>query len=215
MNRLARWTTLATTLGLLSAAGSAIAEEETISVKHLPGAVIKALKAKFPRAAIKKAAEEEEDDETVYEVSLEFKGRSYDVTLEADGTFVEIEKKLTTDELPAAVLKTLAARYPKAMIEKAEEITTGKGGEVRYEVVLKAEVAFTASGKVVKAEEEEEDEEDEGKAEVKAKKSSKDDDDDKAKGKDDDEREHKAKAKKGTKGRKNDKDDDDDDDEKD
>jgi hypothetical protein len=182
MNRSTRWTTAASTVAFLLAVGLAAGEEETISVKQLPRAVIKTLKAKFPNAEIKKATEEEEDDETLYEVSLEYKGRSLDVTFEADGTIEAIEKRLTADELPAAVRKSLAARYPGAKIEKAEAITEGEDGEVRYEVVIKAEVVFTANGKVVKAEEDEEDEKKDERPEAKAKKPGKErerDDDDK------------------------------------
>ncbi len=79
MNRFARWTTLASALGFLAMAGVAGAEEEKISVKRLPKAVIKAVKARFPKAEIKEASEEEDDDETTYEVSLEFKGHAIDV----------------------------------------------------------------------------------------------------------------------------------------
>ena len=54
---------------------------------------------------------------------LEVKGRSVDVVLKANGTILEIEKEVSVHELPKSVQKCVAARYPKAKIEKAEELT--------------------------------------------------------------------------------------------
>ena len=176
-------------MGIVSVLGLAVvmmparADEEKVSVDKLPAAVKKALKRKFPKAEIEKATKEVEDGNTVYEVELEIKDRSVDVSLKADGTILEIEREVPADELPEAVRKKLAARYPKAKIEKAEEVTKGEDGPVRYEVAITTEVVLTANGKIVQAEEEE----DEKKPTAQAKKSKKDkeddDDDDDDKGK--------------------------------
>ena len=175
-------------MGIVSVLGLAVvmmparADEEKVSVDKLPAAVTKALKRKFPKAEIEKATKEVEDGNTVYEVELEIKDRSIDVSLKADGTILEIEREVPADELPEAVRKKLAASYPKAKIEKAEEVTKGEDGPVRYEVAITTEVVLTANGKIVQAEEEE----DEKKPTAQAKKSKKDkedDDDDDDKGK--------------------------------
>jgi hypothetical protein len=161
MNRLAVAVTLATAFGFLTLTGTGWAEEERIAVEDLPRAVLKAVKTRFPRAEIKAAVEveeeedDEEEDETRYEVSLEFKGHNYDVTLESDGKIVEIEKEISVDELPRAVKKALAARHPGVKIEKVEEVTRGNRPPY-YEVIVKAEVAFTAKGRLIEADEEEE-----------------------------------------------------------
>jgi hypothetical protein len=170
MNRFARCTTLLSALGLLALTGAAQADEEKISVKDLPRAVLKAVKTKFPGAEIKEAAEEEDDEgETRYEVSLEFKGHAFDVALEPNGKIVEVEKAIDPEDLPRAVKKALAAAHPKAKIEKAEEVSKA-GRAPYYEVVIKSEVAFTATGKLVEAEADEEEDHEE-KASVKGKKS--------------------------------------------
>ena len=175
-------------MGIVSVLGLAVvmmparADEEKVSVDKLPAAVKKALKRKFPKAEIEKATKEVEDGNTVYEVELEIKDRSVDVSLKADGTILEIEREVPADELPEAVRKKLAASYPKAKIEKAEEVTKGEDGPVRYEVAITTEVVLTANGKIVQAEEAE----DEKKPTAQAKKSKKDkedDDDDDDKGK--------------------------------
>lgn len=70
------------------------------------------------------------------------------------------------------VKKALAAKYPKAKIEKVEEVTKGESGPVRYEVAITTEVVLTAKGRIVNAKEEDDD----GPS-ANAKKSKKDDDD--------------------------------------
>jgi hypothetical protein len=176
-------------MGIVSVLGLAVvmmparADEEKVSVDKLPAAVKKALKRKFPKAEIEKATKEVEDGNTVYEVELEIKDRSVDVSLKADGTILEIEREVPADELPEAVRKKLAARYPKAKIEKAEEITKGEDGPVRYEVAITTEVVLTANGKIVQAEEEAEDEKKPTAQAKKSKKDKEDDDDDDDKGK--------------------------------
>jgi Putative beta-lactamase-inhibitor-like, PepSY-like len=182
-------------MGIVSVLGLAVvmmparADEEKVSVDKLPAAIKKALMRKFPKAEIEKATKEVEDGNTVYEVELEIKDRSVDVSLKADGTILEIEREVPADELPKAVRKKLAARYPKAKIEKAEEVTKGEDGPVRYEVAITTEVVLTANGKIVQAEE---DAEDEKKPTAQAKKSKKDKEDDD----DDDDDDDKGKARK-------------------
>lgn len=176
-------------MGIVSVLGLAVvmmparADEEKVSVDKLPAAVKKALKRKFPKAEIEKATKEVEDGNTVYEVELEIKDRSVDVSLKADGTILEIEREVPADELPEAVRKKLAASYPKAKIEKAEEVTKGEDGPVRYEVAITTEVVLTAKGKIVQAEEEAEDEKKPTAQAKKSKKDKEDDDDDDDKGK--------------------------------
>ncbi len=169
------------------------ADEEKIAFEKLPAAVKKTIKRKFPKAEIEGASKEVEDGTTTYEVELEIKDRSVDVALKADGTILEIEREVPVNELPKAVKKALAARYPKAKIEKVEEIVKGEHGPVHYEVAIKAEVVFTAKGKIVKGHEDEDE-----KSSTKARKSKKDDEDEDEDDEDQDE-EHEVKAKKGDK----------------
>jgi hypothetical protein len=202
-------------LGLVATAVSLQADEEKIPAENLPAAVKKAVKKKFSEARIRGAAKEVEDGVTTYEVELNVEGRSVDLALKADGTILEIEKEVPVSELPKAVRKKLAARYPGAKIEKAEEIIKGEDGPVRYEVAIKAEVVLTAKGKIVKAEEEDEDDD---RPSAKAKKKDKDDDEDDDDEDDDDKPSAKVKKKDkdadkpSAKAKKRDDDDDEDDD---
>lgn len=174
-------------LGLSVLIVPARADEETIPINRLPDAVRKAIKKKFPKAEIEKAAKEVEDGVTTYEVMLEVKDRAVDVALKADGTILEIEREIAFDEVPKAVKKKLAAKYPGAKIGKIEEVTKGEDGPVHYEVAISHEVVLTAKGKIVKAKAAEEDDE---KPSAKAKSDEKDKEDDED---DDDEKEEKAK----------------------
>ena len=206
MTRFARWTTLAGLLGSLMLGAAAMADEESIPVKQLPSAVRKAAKAKFPKAKIEEAAKEVEDGETIYEVTLKVKGHAVDVAMKADGTILEIEKEVSLDQLPKAVKKALASKYPNAKISKVEEITKGEDGPVLYEVVLASEVVLNAKGKSVKSDDEK----------ANAKSSKKDDDEDEDDDDDDkDSRHAKVKGKKQVEREDREEDDDDDDDDHD
>jgi Putative beta-lactamase-inhibitor-like, PepSY-like len=177
-----------TLFALSTMAFMARAGEEKISVKDLPAAIKKAIKKKFPKAEIEKAAKEVEDGKTTYEVLLEINDHPVDVAFKADGTILEIEREIPFKQLPNQVKKALAARYPEAKIEKVEMVTKGEDGPAVYEIAIKTEVVLTAKGKFVQAKEE-----DDEKPSAKAKKSKKGDDDED----DDDE-----KGEKGEKGHK-------------
>jgi hypothetical protein len=124
------------------------ADDEKISIDKLPAAVRKAVESKFPKAEIESASREVEDGNTVFEVNLEIKDRAVDVTFKADGTVLEIEREIPINEVPKAVKTALAAKYPKAKIEKVEEVTKGENGPVRYEVAIRTEVVLTAEGNI-------------------------------------------------------------------
>jgi hypothetical protein len=152
---------------------AAKADEQNVPIDKLPSAVLKAVTRRFPKAEIEKAVKEVEGGATTYEVELEIKDRSVDVSLKEDGTILEIEREVPIDKLPAAVKKKLATKYPNAKIEKAEEVTKGEDGPVRYEVVIRIEVVLSGKGKIVQAKEEEDE-----KPATKSKEHEDDDDDD-------------------------------------
>lgn len=146
-------------LGLMTLASSVWADEEKVPIDRVPKAVLDAVKAKFPAAELKGAAKEAEDGKTVYEITLKNRGQNIDVALRPDGTILEIEKQIDPKTLPKTVAAALEAKYPKATMKKAEEITVKE--RVSYEVVLvtaekKAiEVKLDSNGKVVETEESE------------------------------------------------------------
>ena len=199
-------TGLAALLGFSLLAVAARAGEEKISPDELPSAVRKAVKKKFPEAKIRGTAREVEGGKTTYEVEMTVEGRAVDVAMSAEGKILEVEKEIPVSRLPRAIAKKLAARYPGARIEKVEEITRGEDGPAHYEVAIKAEVVFTAKGKVVRGATEEEEDDEKPAAKARRKKEKEDEDDDE----DEDE---KSSVKSRKKEKKEDKGDDDDDEE--
>ncbi len=174
-------TPLAALVGLSAAAiaaTAAAAGEEKVAFDKLPGAVKEAVKKHFPEAKVRGAASEVEDGKTTYEVELTVEGRSVNVAMNAEGKILEVEKEITVGKLPRAVRKRLAKKYPGAKIEKAEQITRGIDGPVRYEVVIKTEVVLTAKGKIVQATEDEDEDDDKPSAKAGKKEHEDEDDDD-------------------------------------
>ena len=123
-------------------------------------AVIDAVKARFEDAELVSAQKEKEDGKLVYEINLKYKGHKIEVTVTPQGKIVSIEKTIAVKDLPKAVAEAVTAKYPKATIELAEEVTEGE--KVNYEVQLvtadkkKVEVVLDPAGKIVKEEKKDE-----------------------------------------------------------
>jgi hypothetical protein len=136
------------------AIASARADEEKIALEKVPAPVLKAFKAKFPDVTIKAAIKEESDGKTLYEIESTAKsGLTVDAVLQPNGEFVEIEKELKADDLPAAVAAAVKKAYPKSKVTKAEELI--KGDKSLFELVVETadgkttEVVVEKSGKIV------------------------------------------------------------------
>lgn len=144
MRSFGRFCTLAI-LGISLSVATVRADEEKIPLDKVPAPVLKAFKAKFPDATIKAALKETDKNKVTYEIESILKGLSIDAVLTPEGEFVEIEREMKVKDLPAAVTKAVAAKYPKCKVVEAGEVTTGD--EVTYEVTVK-----TAEGKSVEVE---------------------------------------------------------------
>jgi uncharacterized membrane protein YkoI len=154
MRQSLRWLGVAAVLVALSV--TARADEEKIPVDKLPKAVVNAVKAKFEGAKLTGAEKETKDGKTTYEVTFTHKGKKLEAILTAEGKILAVEKAIAVADLPRAVTEGVAAKYPKAKIKGAEEIT--KGGKTLYEVVIetagkKIEVVLDAKGKIIETEE--------------------------------------------------------------
>ncbi len=177
--RVSRWFLPAALLGLSGlSATAAPADEKKISVEDLPSAVLKAAKKAYPEAKIVGAARETEDGETIYEVEMKLDGKSIDLDIDDQGEIEAVEKEIEVEDLPKAVIKAAAKKFPKGKIEKVEEVTD-EDDVVVYELTIAAkgkstEVVMSPNGKVLEGDDEDEDGE---KGEKKAKKKEKDEDD--------------------------------------
>jgi uncharacterized membrane protein YkoI len=155
MRRFIRGLGASVLLGLLVVAARA----EKVPLDKVPKAVMKTVKARFPGAELKGAGTEKEEGKVVYEVSLEYKGHKYDVTLTPEGAINVMEKTITAKELPQVVRKALKGKYPKATYELVEEVIQVKDKEEKlayYEVLLttadkkKLEAEVASDGKILK-----------------------------------------------------------------
>jgi uncharacterized membrane protein YkoI len=141
-------------VGAMLASGIAVAwaAEEKIGLDQLPAKVSTAAKAKFPAAKIVSAEKEEDEGKTVYELAIENNGSKIDLTLDGDGTIVEIEREMKEQELPPAVRDSLSTKYPDGQLKTIEEVTEGNSTSFEFVVVQTTEVKLDAQGKVIKEE---------------------------------------------------------------
>jgi hypothetical protein len=133
------------------------ADEEKVPLDKVPKAVMDAVKKEFPKAEVTGASTEKEDGKTVYEISLKLNKKNIDVTVTPEGKITLVEKEIDAKDLPKAVASALEAKYPKAKIDLAEELSK-EGKVTAYEIVIvtaekkKLEVEFAPDGKFVKEE---------------------------------------------------------------
>ena len=110
------------------------ADEEKIALDKVPKPVMKAFKAKFPKAEVKAAIKEEEDGKTTYEIESILDGLSVDAILKPDGEIVTIEQQIKVADLPSAVSAAVKDKFPKAKMMKAEAVTNKD--KTSYEVTV-------------------------------------------------------------------------------
>ena len=153
-----RWiATLAVGVLVCLASPAVRADEEKVELDKLPKAVAAAVKKEFPKAKVVSASKELVEKKTVFEVTIKDGKQNVQVTVTPEGEITEVEKEIAAKDLPKEVTAALDEKYPKAKIEKAEEVTRGK--ELGYEVLLVTkdkktlEVKFDPKGKVLNVEE--------------------------------------------------------------
>jgi hypothetical protein len=132
------------------------AGEENVKLDKVPKAILDAVKAKFPGAKLLGASTEKEGDKIVYEGSLTYKKHHHDVTVEADGKIVSVEREIAFKDLPKGVSDAVQAKYPRANYKRTEELIKGDGTLHGYEVLMTAdatvEVVPDLKGKILKEE---------------------------------------------------------------
>ena len=133
---------------------SAAAQEAKVKEKDVPAAVIAAFKSAYPNATIRGYAREKENGKTFYEIESKEGDMTRDVLYNPDGSVAEIEESVAATDRPAAAQQAIQAKYPKAVITKAERVTVGS--KVGYEVSAKQgqkriSFEFDSEGKVVKS----------------------------------------------------------------
>ncbi len=101
--------------GLLSAG-----QEQKLRPAEVPSAVTEAAAKRYPKARIEGWSKEVEDGKTIYEASIAVQSSKRDVVFAEDGSLVAVEEAIPVSALPLGVKRTLEAKYPHAVVAKAE-----------------------------------------------------------------------------------------------
>ena len=153
---------LAVTLltGLLTVGSNVSAQGGKPQPEKIPEKVMRALRAKFPKAKIQKWAREKEDSAVVYDFEFTQNSRKFEADISEDGTILNWEEAISPKALPKAVRKTVDTKYPKATIKEAMQISTVKNKKSTlegYEIVLvtadkkEVEITVAPNGKIIEA----------------------------------------------------------------
>jgi hypothetical protein len=137
MRNIVVFSAAAVLVGYLLTADNARAGGEKVDIGKLPKAVVDTLTAKFPKGMLKRATVEKVDGKVIYEVVVNLTKETHiHAVVEANGKLLEIHRHIEPKELPDKVAKAVAAKYPKAKIEEAEEQANADGKIIAYEVVV-------------------------------------------------------------------------------
>jgi hypothetical protein len=152
--------TAASTLALAALwALPAAAKEEKVSLDKVPAVVVKAEKAKWPKAEIVGIEREEENGKTIFEFGLKDGTRKLDVSFSSDGALVAVEETIAAGDVPATVRGALEKKHPQPTVVLVERVTEGEGksAKIFYEYKIKTnqgglELKFDLAGKLVSEE---------------------------------------------------------------
>ena len=148
--RLLKWSAFAVfafALAGVIAAGSARAEEKKDKKDEkkdeIPKKVMDALKAKFPKAEIRKWTKEKEGDKVVYDIEFKQDGKKFEADIFEDGTIHNWEREIQAKDLPKAVTDAVEKKYPKSK-DGAWQV---KDIDARDAKALEPRVRFYLAGK--------------------------------------------------------------------
>jgi Putative beta-lactamase-inhibitor-like, PepSY-like len=124
-----------------------------VAAPSCPTAVTDAIAKAFPKSKVESCKAEKEHGHDQFEVRVtKADAKKAEVDVAPDGKILQIEEKVAPAELPDAVKKAFAAKYPKAKAERAEKQTAG--ADISYEIAFGSkEVTFKADGTFVEEEE--------------------------------------------------------------
>jgi len=134
---------------------------EKITLDKAPKAVQDSFNARFPGGEVTSLTKETENGKVVFDIELKHKGRKYEMDVQEDGTVIEIEKEVALKDAPAALAKTVDAKFPKATIKDIMEVNMVKGKVEtpdHYEVTVETadkkteEILISLDGKSVHTE---------------------------------------------------------------
>jgi len=144
---------------LVLAAPWTLGAEKKVEMSDVPAKVREAIKAKWPKAKIERAATDEVGGKTVYGFELSERAggaaRKWVARFNPDGKLRGTQEEVKSADLPKSVLQALQKRYPNVKEPTIEKITEseGKQATVTYEFKFAMQVSIDASGKIVEEKE--------------------------------------------------------------
>jgi hypothetical protein len=107
--------------------------DKDITEKEVPAPVMKTFKEKHPNQKV----EQWEMKAGNYEADFKVDGKLHELSMKADGTFIELEKSIEKSDVPKAVLDAFAkSEHKDWAIDHAEEVKTPEH-EKLYEITVK------------------------------------------------------------------------------
>ena len=111
------------------------AAETKIKRSELPPAVEKTVAEHSKGATITGLSTETEDGKKIYEAAFTIDGHARDISIDKQGTLIEVEDEVALGSLPPAVKEGLTKAAGTGTIGKVESLTK-KGKLVAYEAVV-------------------------------------------------------------------------------
>ena len=114
--------------------------QDNLNLDKIPPVVMDGLKAKFPRAEIRKWSKEKEGGIVIYDIEFEQWGRNFEADIKEDGSIHNWERAISYKELPQMIKDAVYMEYPDAVIietMRVNEVKSGKDILEGYEITLK------------------------------------------------------------------------------
>jgi hypothetical protein len=124
-------------------------EKGEIAISELPALVRQSAEKYLGDLKSAEAKKELENNVTTYDVEVKKDGAEVSAEFSESGEIIEMEKKLKPSQLPPAIVAAVMAQYPGAKIKEAIEIKPFENGQekpLNYEVMIIAEIKFSADG---------------------------------------------------------------------
>jgi hypothetical protein len=152
MKTFLRFTTIVL-VGMLAICVTTNAQDQKITKKDVPAAVLKAFAAAYPKAKVNNYGTEVEKGVKYYELETVEGKIKRDLLYNADGTLAELEEIMTPAMVPVDIAKSVKADFPKGKIVSGEKTTKDKA--VTFDIVVangkeKVRVNLNADGKIQK-----------------------------------------------------------------
>ena len=131
-------------------AGTAVAAEKSLALKHLPPAVQKAINDNLKGGQIRNIGKETEHGVAQYEIETMLNGKHRDFNVDTRGKLILVEEETGIDSIPAAAKAGILKKVADGKLGMVELFM--RGGEMMYEAAYtskdgkKHEVLVKADG---------------------------------------------------------------------